>query len=158
VQPDGSKVIQKDWVFTYNQGVYLGAGLELYQVTGEKVYLEDAIKAADYTLENLVDVNGHLLKDEGAGDGGLFKGIFVRYFTQLILEEDLPDATRDRYIQFLAHNAKTLWNQGASKRHVLYSSYWKKAPESNAEIDLSVQLSGCMLIEAAALLENKNLL
>jgi len=101
VDANGEENIRKDWIFTYNQGVFLGAALELYEITGESIYLNDAIKSADYTLNNLTDGNSQLLVDEGAGDGGLFKGIFIRYFTQLILEEDLPESIRNRYVRFL---------------------------------------------------------
>lgn len=160
IQSDGSIEINKDtdWVFTYNQGVYLGAALELYQITGEQVYLNDAIRAADYTLNSLTNTSDNVLKDEGGGDGGLFKGIFVRYFTQLMLEDDLPEATRDKYIQFLEHNADILWSEGTDRSSVLFDSYWKNKPGSSEQIDLTVQLSGCMLMEAAALLESKNIL
>lgn len=114
-----------EWIFTYNEGTFLGAALELYKITGEKWYLNDAIKAADYTLNNLVNSNDRLLKEEGSGDGGLFKGIFVRYFTQLILHPDLNASTRDRYVNFLKLNAETLWNQGTNKTLVLFGTYWK---------------------------------
>lgn len=157
VSADGEENIQKNWIFTYNQGVFLGAALELYKITGEKVYLSDATKAADYTLNNLVNANDRLLKDEGDGDGGLFKGIFVRYFTQLILEEDLSTSDRNRYVQFLQHNAETLWKEGTNAQN-LYDSYWKNKPGPNEQIDLTVQLSGSMLIEAAALLNNEGIL
>ena len=155
---DGERNIQKNWIFTYNQGMFLAAALELYEITGESMYLNDAIKSADYALNNLTDANARLLADEGEGDGGLFKGIFVRYFTQLILEEDLPDGTRNRYEHFLEHNAETLWREGTNKNYVLYDTFWNEKPGNNEEIDLTVQLSGSMLIEAAALLDNEGML
>lgn len=154
VEADGSETIKKDWIFTYNQGMYLAAALELYEITGDQAYLNDAVEAADYALNSLT-TSDRLLKSEGGGDGGLFKGIFVRYLTQLILEEDLSDSTRDRYVTFLEHNAETLWREGTNKQEVLYGQYWKDAPAVNAEVDLTVQLSGAMLIEAAAWLEDE---
>lgn len=147
--------IQKNWLFTYNQGTFLGTAVELYKITKEKVYLNDAIKAADFTLNTLVNGNDQLLKDEGTGDGGLFKGVFIRYFTQLILVPDLAEGTRKRYINFLKYNAETLWTKGTNKRNVLFSSYWKTKP--NGATDLNVKLSGSMLIEAAALLNKEKL-
>jgi predicted alpha-1,6-mannanase (GH76 family) len=143
--------IQKKWIFTYNQGTFLGAALELYKITGEKGYLNDAMKAADYTLTNLVDSSDGLLKDEGNGDGGLFKGIFIRYFTQLILNPDISKADRTRYVAFIKFNAETLWRYGTDKQRLLFGTYWKTNPGDVT--DLPTQLSGCMLIEAAALLE-----
>ena len=145
--------VQTAWIFTYNQGTFLGAALELYKITGERGYLNDAIKAADYTLNNLVESNDRLLKSEGTGDGGLFKGVFIRYFTQLILNPDLDSAVKKRYITFLNHNAETLWRKGTNKSLVLYGPYWGTKP--GASSDLNTQLSGAMLIEAMALLKKE---
>jgi predicted alpha-1,6-mannanase (GH76 family) len=148
--------VQQSWIFTYNEGTFMGSALELYKITGEKGYLNDAVKAADYTLNNLADSNDRLLKNEGTGDGGLFKGVFIRYFTQLIINPDLDTAVRKRYITFIMHNAETLWREGTNKSLVLFSPYWKTKPGSTT--DLTTQSSGAMLIEAAALLKKENLL
>ena len=145
--------IQTSWIFTYNEGTFLGSALELYKITGEKSYLNDAIKAADYTLNNLVNSTDRLLKSEGDGDGGLFKGVFIRYFTQLILLPDLDAGIKKRYVAFFKLNAETLWRTGTNKQELLFSNYWKTKPGSTTE--LTTQTSGATLIEAAALL-NKN--
>ncbi|MCR6718721.1 MAG: hypothetical protein NVV59_00145 [Chitinophagaceae bacterium] len=77
------------WKFTYNQGTFLGAALELFKTTGNAQYKTDAIAASDYAVSSGHLTSGGVLKDEGGGDGGLFKGVFVRYFTQLIIEGEL---------------------------------------------------------------------
>lgn len=151
---NNSVVINKDWIFTYNQGTYIGAAVELYHITGNSVYLNDAVKSTDYTLHSLTQSNTQLLVDEGGGDGGLFKGIFVRYATQLILVEDLPENTRNRYVRFLEHNAEKLWTEGTEKSQILFSSFWGNKPAHNEGIDLTIQVSGAILIEAAALLDS----
>ncbi len=138
------------WIFTYNQGTFLGAALELYKITGEKGYLNDAIKAADHTLNNLVDSNDRILKNEGTGDGALFKGIFIRYFTQLILHPDLSESVKKRFLAFLTHNAETLWLEGTDKALLLFGPYWKTKPGYTN--DLNTQVSGAMLMEAMTLL------
>lgn len=155
IDNSGELSVRKDWVFTYNQGVYLGAALELFKITGESIYLNDAQKAADYTLNSL-STTERLLKDEGEGDGGLFKGIFVRYFTQLILNENVSASVRNRYSIFIEHNAKELWMKGRNDRTNLFSSYWNTKP--SATTDLTVQLSGVMLIEAVALLQSEGII
>ena len=137
---------------TYNQGTFIGAALELYRITSERSYIEDAIKAADYTLEKL-SVDG-ILQNEGERDGGIFKGIFVRYFTRLILYGDLPDVTADRYVEFLTRNADTLWTQG--KNDYRFGPDWRTPPPTPSA--MTPQLSGCMLVEAMALLEKNGLL
>ncbi len=148
---DGLK-INKDWIFTYNQGTFIGAAVELFTLTNDSAYLQDAIKATDYTLEHLTGPDNSILKSEGGGDGGLFKGVFIRYFTQLIQNHALDAEKKDRYIEFLFHNAETLWQQGTDKQQMLYGPYWKEKPEGT--VDLTIQSSGAMLIEAAALLNN----
>lgn len=147
-------VIQKDWVFTYNQGTFIGSAVELYKIMGERAYLNDAALAADYTASSLV--SNSILKSEGTGDGGLFKGIFIRYFTDLIQQDRLDATAKKRYIQFLEHNAETLWTQGTNKPAVFFGPNWSTKPGSST--GLTEQLSGSMLIEAMALLENKGAL
>ena len=146
--------IQKNWIFTYNQGTFVGSAVELYKIFGEKAYLNDAVLAADYTVSTLV--SNSLLKDEGTGDGGLFKGIFIRYFTELILQDRLDASVKRRYIQFLQYNAETLWTKGAVKPAVLYGPNWGVKPVS--PVGVTEQLSGSMLIDAMALLKNQGII
>lgn len=134
-----------EWIFTYNEGTYMGMAHELYQQTGDEFYLDMAIKAADYTIRNLTS-NG-ILKDEGSEDGGLFKGIFVRYFTNLLKEKALKDDVRKRFADFLEKNVKTLHEQGTGSGN-MYGTNWTKP--GNWDNDLPTQTSGCTLIEAWA--------
>lgn len=143
--------IKKDWIFTYNQGTYIGAAVELHKITNERSYLIDASLAADYTMSSLVD--NSILKSEGTGDGGLFKGIFVRYFTQLIIQNRLDEATRKKYLQFINLNAETLWKNGTNMQGTLFGPNWRLKPGGTT--GLTEQLSGCMLIESIALLQNE---
>ncbi|MDR1023165.1 MAG: glycosyl hydrolase family 76 [Prevotellaceae bacterium] len=138
------------WIFTYNQGTFIGAAVELHKITGKKAYLDDAALAAKYTMTVLV--TDAILKDEGSGDGGLFKGIFVRYFTELIRQEQLSSDVRKSYVQFLQHNAETLWTEGANSTPVLFGTNWSRSP--GARTGLAEQISGCMLIEAMNRIEN----
>ncbi|MBA5827904.1 glycoside hydrolase, partial [Escherichia coli] len=59
--------------------------LELYRITKDAKYLDTANKTADISLKELTEDG--IFKDEGSGgDEGLFKGIFYRYFTDLMEE------------------------------------------------------------------------
>lgn len=144
----------QEWIFTYNEGTFIGSAVELFKIFNEKAYLNDAVLAADYTISSLVD--NSILKSEGTGDGGLFKGIFIRYFTQLIQQDRLDAIAKKRYLQFIKHNAETLWNEGTYKPSTLFGPNWRVSPGPTT--GLTEQLSGCMLMEAAALLNNKGLL
>jgi predicted alpha-1,6-mannanase (GH76 family) len=147
-----------DW--TYNAGTFMGAALEFYKITGEKVYLNDAVKTADRAIATLINPDNYVLSDwaeQQDHDVNLFKGIFVRYFTQLILNENLPEANRKRYIAFMKNSAEYLWTKGVQKSPaVLFGYHWWEKPGSTAS--LRAQLSGSMLMEAMALLKDKGML
>ena len=70
---------------TYDQGTFLGAAHLLYRYTGKKLYRDDALKAALYTITHPGITKGGMLRDEGAGgDNSFFKGIFIRYAVELV--------------------------------------------------------------------------
>lgn len=140
-----------DWIFTYNQGTYMGMAHELYTLTGEPKYLKMANKAATYCINNLIDKNNNILKDEGTGDGGLFKAVFVRYFVKLLLEEDLDRGDFNVYSRFFDNNAKILNEKGTGDDYH-YGPHWATAPV-DSRYDLNTQTSACTMIEAKAYYE-----
>jgi len=153
--------------FSYNVGTYIGAALELYDITGDKIYLDDAIKATNYHITYNVDKSFGVLTDYGEQPGGgsghdvnLFKGIFIRYFTLLIQHPDLPAADRDRYIEFITNNAEYLWMAGTQKSPDIKFSYswWKNPGDAETWGDLRSALSGAMLMEAMATLKGDGLI
>jgi predicted alpha-1,6-mannanase (GH76 family) len=144
----------KSWKFTYNQGVFIGAGIELYKITGDNTYLNDAVKTANNSMAGDFSSN-NIMKDEGGGDGGLFKGILVRYMMLLITDGNLSSTDAAKYISFLKLNAETLWLQGTSRPQILFNTNWITKATTT---DLTTQLSGAMLIEAVARLKELNLI
>lgn len=153
---DGNVVINKDWVFTYNIGTYIGAATELYKVTEDEMYLNDAVKTATSMMTSQKLISNGLLRDEGQGDGGLFKGILIRYFTRLILLPELSENDREKFVNFLESNAQSFYEKAISRPSMLSSPNWGAQPGST--VDLSTQLSGIMLMEAAAKLKEKEIL
>lgn len=143
----GDGRIDKDWKFTYCQGVFIGAGVELYRCTGSAQYLEDARRTAQACFDELADPDSGLLPDEGIDDTGLFKGILIRYLLELLRLD--PEVPRVRSI--IAANAKRLWREGMQPSPLLCGPDWARPPR--LPVQLSVQLSGLMLLEAAAALE-----
>jgi predicted alpha-1,6-mannanase (GH76 family) len=137
--------------FTYNQGTFIGAALEMYNVTNDASYLADAVNTANATIKDLDIAPGGLLKNEGQGDGGLFKGILVRYLTLLTLKEDVSQTNRDAYAAFLKYNAQTLFAKGISRPDFFVSPDWKTKPSGTT--DLTTQISGVTMMEAAATLK-----
>jgi len=99
-------------VWSYNQGLAIGAGLELWRATRDPAILANARRLADAAIgPNALVSNGVLTEscdatDQACDDNGKqFKGIFTRYWT------DLVDTTRDpRYAAFLGQQAESIWN------------------------------------------------
>lgn len=139
---------------SYNQGTFLGAAHQLYLITKDKSYLQDARKAAYYGImaRGNIDASNNVLRNEGDGDGGLFKGIFMRYFTALILEPDLDPVYTNKFTTFLKNNAEVLWRNGVNKNLILFGPDWTSAV-SGKVTQLTSQTSGSTLIEMRAFLE-----
>jgi predicted alpha-1,6-mannanase (GH76 family) len=155
INQDNDGKLNTTWKFTYCQGVWIGGTLELYRITNDPAYLADATKTADLSITDPTLTTNGLMRDEGKGDGGLFKGVLVRYLTQLILEPDLSRPQQVRYAAFLKHNAETLWQQGTDRPHFTFGTFWQQQP-TGGQTGLSSQLSGNMLMEAMALLTSKH--
>lgn len=143
--------IQKNWIFTYNIGTFLGAAHELYLATGDKQYLDDAVLAASYVINHMTH-NG-VLNDATEGDGGLFHGIFFRYFVKLINEESLDMATRKRFHDWFTNLATVMAEEGVNHNTMLYAGRWRKAPKDDEPVGLTPHLTGCMLMEAMCVLK-----
>ena len=138
----GDGEIDKDWKFTYCQGVFIGAAIELHAITKEERYLEDARKTVTATLNQLVNAQG-LLQDEGGDDAGLFKGILVRYLT--LYYQQYQDG---KVKSLLLYNAEQM--KAAIQPDQLIGTSWEQPKE---QTQLSTYLSGMMLVESAAILE-----
>lgn len=139
------------WVFTYNVGTFMGAAHELYLLTGDKQYLDDAVLAASYVTDRMTR-NG-VLEDATSGDGGLFHGIFFRYFVKLVNEETLEMNTRKRFHQWLTNMATVMVEEGVNLRTMLYAGSWRNAPADDDPVGLTPHLTGCMLMEAMCVLK-----
>lgn len=150
---DGEPTVRKDWIFTYNAGAWIGAGVRLYQITREAGYLKDALQTANAAMTRSELSSEGILKNEGQSDGGLFKGIFVRYFVELIMEPAVSDGDRGELVRFLRLNAESFYRNSLRRTDMICGPSWRKLPGD--QTDLSTQLSGMMLMEAAALLQEE---
>jgi predicted alpha-1,6-mannanase (GH76 family) len=114
------------WEFTYNYGTYLGAAAALYRVTHNPVYYKDATWAADYTIANLT--NNGILKDEGNGDGGGFKLVFVLNLHQFATMYHLT-----KYQKFLQENAQVAWSNRRTSDNLMGSDWSSPAPSASIQ-------------------------
>jgi predicted alpha-1,6-mannanase (GH76 family) len=98
-------------VWSYNQGLAIGAGLELYRATHNPKLLATSRRLADAALSSTALVKDGVLTescdaaDQTCSDNGKqFKGIFQRYMM------DLADTTHAaRYRDFVQKQAETIW-------------------------------------------------
>ncbi|MEJ4098831.1 glycoside hydrolase family 76 protein [Corynebacterium mastitidis] len=182
-------------IHPYCQGVTIGACLEIALRLRERagftqdevVAYEDAERVDDSmkyitALRSIVQAvakgmatpQGVIDWDTGEGDGGLFKGILVRYLADVAvrLPADSPTnrATKKVAAKLVLASAESVWNHRLEVDGLpIFATDWTDdarlphnfglGPKSLAETagviriderDLSVQLSGWMLIEAAA--------
>jgi predicted alpha-1,6-mannanase (GH76 family) len=151
VNPDGSVRTVERAVYSYCQGVLLGACLELGAATGQPRWLEQADRTVRAVAEHLTDDG--VLRGHGGGDGGLFTGILVRYLA--LAATAIP--TGGTAARVVLDSAEAAWvNRGIADGGPVFGPQWTVAAgppgPGLAERDLSVQLSGWMLLEAAAML------
>ncbi|BBX32062.1 glycosyl hydrolase [Mycolicibacterium mageritense DSM 44476 = CIP 104973] len=157
--------------YTYCQGVVLGLETELAVRTqdprhGERVRRLVSAVAKEMTTEGVI-------KGAGGGDGGLFNSILARYLA--LVATSLPGdsaedvAARDTAKSLVLKSAQSAWDYRQTVDGLpLFGPFWDRNAEVptaegkeaefvegavNAsaipERDLSVQLSGWMLMEAA---------
>jgi predicted alpha-1,6-mannanase (GH76 family) len=145
---DGTLDVNTAWIFTYGQGTYLGSGVELYRTTGEDSYLKDAEKTAYAAIKELRNPGTDTIQDEGQGDGGLFKGILIRYLINLYKVSGNAEL-KEEIKKTVYFNSDALIRSSSEK--ALFGTSWDKpAP---MPLDLPVQLSGVFLLEGAAVIE-----
>jgi predicted alpha-1,6-mannanase (GH76 family) len=73
----------------------------------------------------------------------------------LITDGNLNATDKTKFVNFLKLNAETLWEQGTTRPAILFGPKWTATVSTT---DLSTQLSGAMLIEAAARLKTLGLI
>lgn len=138
----GDGKIDYAWEFTYCQGVFMQATLELYQITGERSYLDLAIRTAREAKRRLSDAHGGIIPYEGPDDCGLFRGIFFRYSCELL--KQCPELTDIRAM--ILEHARTVADCGMNEQGLIGGDW--KHPETGT-VDLAQHLSGIMVLEMA---------
>lgn len=157
--------------YTYCQGVVLGLETELAARTDDPEHATRAHRLVAAVAEHMA--TDGVIKGAGGGDGGLFNGILARYLalvaTTLPQRGDDDSAARDTARSLVLASAEAAWqNRQVVDGLPLFGAFWDRTAEIptaaggqaqlvegavNAsevpERDLSVQLSGWMLMEAA---------
>jgi len=129
--------------WTYNQGVILGALIELNRAAPNPALLRVASSIADAALAHLTDANDILREPNDAHTGAdvpQFKGIFVRNL--MLLNEVAPQV---RYRKFIHANARALWQHDRNASGQF--GFWWQGPVD--QVDAARQSSALDLLVAA---------
>jgi predicted alpha-1,6-mannanase (GH76 family) len=157
--------------YTYCQGVVVGLETELALRTGDDKHGQRVHRLVAAISKEMAPDG--VLAGAGGGDGGLFAGITARYLalvaTELPGDSDEDEAARRTAASIVLSSAQAAWdNRQTVDGLPLFGSFWDRTadlpsaggPEAEfvagavnsssiPERDLSVQLSGWMLMEAA---------
>lgn len=157
--------------YTYYQGVVLGAETELAARTEDPRHAERVHRLVAAVAEHMAPDG--IIKGAGGGDGGLFNGILARYLA--LVATDLPGdgeadvSARETAAKLVLTSGRAAWeNRQTAEGLPLFAAFWDRPAElptagtkdaqfvegavNSSEIperDLSVQLAGWMLMEAA---------
>jgi len=131
------------WQFTYNYGTFIGAASALYKAAKNSSYLSDARNAANKSLSN-VTTDG-ILKDEGVGDGGGFKGIYAQYLAELATTYH-----QSQYLKFLQMNATVAWTHRRNSDN-LVGNNWATTPAPTDAIQTHTAGSAVAIVQVVPL-------
>jgi predicted alpha-1,6-mannanase (GH76 family) len=152
VNPDGSVRAVESMTYTYCQGVYLGACVELAERDGHPRWAERAATVLEAIAGRMAGPDGVIPGFDDGGDGGLFNGILARYLADAAIRR--PELAPIAAPLVLA-SATAAWQKRAEVGGgPVFAQDWRRPAREpwtgRAEADLSVQLSAWMLLEAAA--------
>lgn len=136
-----------EWRFTYNQGVYIGAAVALFEATGDRGLLELACATARAAISELTAGEVFVGEDDG-GDAGLFRGIFFRYLGGLLPHIEAGGAS---LVEFARGSTDQLWAHGVRDGWLLAGDDWRVG--AVGRVGLATELSAVMAVEARAGLE-----
>lgn len=148
----------RGWTFSYNQGTWVGGLLEMYKITGDEKYRSIAVDLMDKCLFSRWYSPDGIMHEQGPGDGGLFKGIYIRYITNWVLSGKLDPDRQYRYAQYLMENARSLYGSALIKPDMKVMPNWKDRDErvnggwngaDDGSYHSSIALSGLFLLESA---------
>ena len=143
-------------LYTYVQGVVIGAELELVRRAGRPpARVHDLVRAV---AEHLATPTG-VLPAHGHGDRALFGGILARYLA--LVATELPGATaadreaRATASRLVAASAAAVWQHRFEVAGLpVFGADWSRPAEPGSQAaELSGQLGAWMLLEAAVALE-----
>jgi predicted alpha-1,6-mannanase (GH76 family) len=136
-------------LWTYNQGTVVGAEVELWQLTGDRMHLDRARRTASAALVRFADPEGGVLPDEGMGDHSVFKGILTRYLGALVVADPEPSGPVARRVRQALTSSGTAVAAAAGAP---IGSDWRQPGRGGSS--LGTEVSAALLLEALAVLDH----
>lgn len=164
---DGPNNDNRGWAFTYNQGTWVGGLMELYKITKDEKYRDIAVVLMDKCLDGRWYSPDGIMRESGSSDGGLFKGIYIRYIAEWVTSGLLDKERQYRYAKYLVENAKSLYLGALHKPDYTVMPNWKDRAAvvngennggTNGDYHSSILLSGIFLFESVDLMRREGLL
>lgn len=118
----------------YNQGTFIGASVLLYLETGEKQYLDNAVKGAEYSIKELSAEHGLLPwahnhrnpMDQGGLEQGVYPAIWVQYMKLLV-----DECGQEQFRPFIEKNIIEGWANRDPSRNICDGESWNATPEGD---------------------------
>lgn len=134
-------------VYSYNQGVILGALVEMHILTGKSSYIDTACNIARGAINQLAKPHDGILTDIGYPHGpdltgAQFKGVFARNLMYL-----QKVRKQDGFLEFLQSNADSIWNKNRQANGQL-GAFWQ-GPLQNISAAAHSSALDCLVAAAA---------
>jgi predicted alpha-1,6-mannanase (GH76 family) len=134
-----------DWKLSYNQGLYMGAGVSLAAAADRRELIPRAFETEQSGYAALA--RDGVFLDGDNGDAAMFKGIWYRYAASLALASGAdPAALRVR--EHLLSGGEVLWARGFRAGSLLAGPDWRSPP--TGRVPLTAQLAAVIATEACA--------
>ena len=143
-------------VYSYNQGVILGAAAELYGATGNDTYLDLAENIANTVAQpNSEIASGNSIVQDGcdksqscSGDAEGFKGPFIKGLRQLTVARN-----NTQWVDFIETNAQSIWNNDLdfTDDNCVVGQYWAgpvKSPDSISQGNALDAILGAAIVSS----------
>lgn len=131
---------------SYNSGLLVNAANSLYRITGNQMYYDDAVKAADHCIAKYNDTGGIMDEDHPA-NGGFGCDQLVRGVSKFARENNLWS----KYYPFLQANCTASWNRRRTDHNVTANNFtvntsttqnwWAMEVEGSVVIQLVTQIN-----------------
>ena len=105
----------------YNQATYIGASCLLYLLTHEESYLDKAIKAANYVINNMC--TSSILRYETGYEQGIYTAIYAQYIKMLVYDCGLSETYVRRYMTHIQRNLQRAYNNMDTSRGIQIGNF-----------------------------------